>query len=69
MASTKDKLTPYQCCWCQEKILWSEILILKLQKPTTPISSKTPQFQEQNLYCHIKCISDKLSSDVPLLFR
>jgi len=69
MAKRNDKLTAYQCCWCSQRIAWSEILILSVKKPTTSMSKSPTEFETQDFYSHVRCMSDRIGPETVFLFR
>jgi hypothetical protein len=55
----------YQCCFCGKKIIPSQTDITSLLVISNWEKSKDFQ-REQQLFCHIKCLTEKLDAQTPL---
>lgn len=55
----------YKCCFCENDIDSSKFDVTSLIIITNWEKEKSLQ-QEQQLFCHIKCLKNQLSQKVPL---
>lgn len=58
----------YQCCFCGENIQSNQIDVTGLTGLIVVSNwDKSQELQqEQQLFCHMECLRDKLAKDVPL---
>ncbi|KPU42118.1 hypothetical protein OXPF_38970 [Oxobacter pfennigii] len=55
----------YQCCFCGDKIESNQIDITALLVVSNWDKERDLQ-QEQQLFCHMECLQNKLADNVPL---
>jgi hypothetical protein len=55
----------YQCCFCGDSIIPNQLAVTGLTI-TTNWEKESGLQQEQQLFCHLECLRENLSTNVPL---